>query len=429
MFRGRNLHAGKTPARSWFGAVLAGLSRARAGNVAIVTALAVPGLATLTLGAVDLSNVMSDRSRMKDIADGAALSGARNLAVAIDEQSAIENAKATAQAMISEWKAAPAVQVSATLADLPDQGRGVKVQLSAHRDSLFGNLLPPGGWSYSTSSTATTVNSMPLCVLSFDDKLIMNFVVGGDARIQAPTCLIHSNGNLQTIGTGRIIAGQAQATGSARGEITPDPVSDAPPIKDPFTNRQLSDGSSCSGNMKKTKILSVTKGAYVLPAGIHCGDISVKGNATLTLAPGDHFFQGGQVEFGGNSRIQGKDVVLIFDSVSFFELEDNTQISFSGRESGVNAGFVLMASRKNNKVFKIDSTRIERLDGIIYVPTSRLAIGGTSDIARQSDWTVIVAHTLSLSGNPRLYLNTDYAASPIDVPAGVGPRQGARLVE
>lgn len=89
-----------------------------------------------------------------------------------------------------------------------------------------------------------------------------------------------------------------------------------------------------------------------------------------------------------------------------------------------------MAARSNKLRFEIDSTRVEQLDGVIYAPAAELLVFGNSDVARQSDWTVIVADRLSLRGNPHLYLNADYSESELLVPAGVGNRRDAvRLLD
>lgn len=132
----------------------------------------------------------------------------------------------------------------------------------------------------------------------------------------------------------------------------------------------------------------------------------------------------------GDSRLIGEDVVLVFDKKWQTTFTDDAKIDLRGRESGVFAGFVMIFERGNNKVSTIDSTHVERLDGVIYAPSTGLHIGGFSDVARESDWTVIVADKLTMSGNPRLFLNADYESSDLLVPGGVGPRRDAvRLID
>ena len=72
---------------------------------------------------------------------------------------------------------------------------------------------------------------------------------------------------------------------------------------------------------------------------------------------------------------------------------------------------------------------VESLLGVIYIPSARLVVRGTADVARESAWTVIVAKGLRLDGSPSLFINANYGASDVPVPSGVGPRAGgARLI-
>jgi hypothetical protein len=89
-----------------------------------------------------------------------------------------------------------------------------------------------------------------------------------------------------------------------------------------------------------------------------------------------------------------------------------------------------MASmRDNQQDFLISADHVESLLGVIYVPSARLIVEGTADVARDSAWTVIVARELRLSGSPSLFINANYDASDVPVPSGVGPRTGgSRLI-
>jgi len=49
--------------------------------------------------------------------------------------------------------------------------------------------------------------------------------------------------------------------------------------------------------------------------------------------------------------------------VHLFDFTGDAKVDLRGRETGANAGFVVLAARENKKRFKIDSTHVERLDG------------------------------------------------------------------
>lgn len=402
---------------------------ARGGNVGLIVALAIPAVATLTLGATDVAAIMGDRAKMRSIAESAALSGARNLSVAMSESDSKAHALAMAESQIAEWPGAPEINVTVTITQLAQRAKGIRVALDARRPSFFGDLLPPGGWKYSDSATASSLGAKPLCVLAFSDSQKNKFTMNGSAEIRAPECLVHSNGDVEVKG-GRIEAGQTQAVRSATGDITPTPITDAPRIEDPFKNLAIPGNGLCLKGGLNLEVGIYLKGNHTLPAGTHCGAITIGGDAVVTLAPGEHRFQLGLFLVGGNAKLVGDDVVLVFDTTSVFTFTGDARIDISGRKSGAHAGFVVMASRSNKLQFRIDSTHVDRLDGVIYIPNAELNVGGKSDVARESDWTVIVSDRLSMAGNPRLYLNTDYRGSDLNVPMGVGNRRDSvRLID
>lgn len=396
-----------------------------------MVALALPALALLTLGATDVAFIMGDRAKMRSIAEASALSSARNLSIAMSEGDAKANAKAMAESLVTEWSAAPDIVVTVSIERLQrDNAKAVRVALDAHRPSFFGDLLPPGGWKYGDAATASSLGSKPLCVLAFSQDRNKLFQMRDAAEIRAPECLVHSNGDVEVKG-GRIVAGQTQAVRSATGDISPAPITDAPPIADPFKDIDLAlNGLPCVKNAKSIKLAKMSTGTITLDPGTHCGVIDVSGDAVVHLAPGEHRFVLGSLTMRGSARLHGRDVALIFDKTWKTTFKEDSQIDLEGRDTGKLAGFVMLADRQNSSRFEIDSTHVERLDGVIYIPGAELVVSGKSDVARESNWTVIVAQRLTMSGNPRLYLNADYGASDLMPPAGVGNRRDSvRLID
>ena len=117
------------------------------------------------------------------------------------------------------------------------------------------------------------------------------------------------------------------------------------------------------------------------------------------------------------------------------ELRGNARIDLTGRRSGDLAGLVIATSRNHEERLRITSTRVERLEGVIYVPDTILEIEGEADVGRQSAWTVIVAKGIELKNRPNLFINANYGASDVPVPSGVGPNTagassgGSRLIQ
>ena len=59
--------------------------------------------------------------------------------------------------------------------------------------------------------------------------------------------------------------------------------------------------------------------------------------------------------------------------------------------------------------------------GTIYMPQGRLIIDANKPIADKSAYTVLVVQRIDLHSGPNLILNSDYSATDVPVPAGVGP--------
>ncbi len=66
-------------------------------------------------------------------------------------------------------------------------------------------------------------------------------------------------------------------------------------MPDPFAALSIAFPAGCD----TTSITGIT---YLNP-GLHCGDIKLSGNETVTLAAGEHYFTGSSLTMGGNAQI------------------------------------------------------------------------------------------------------------------------------
>jgi hypothetical protein len=170
-------------------------------------------------------------------------------------------------------------------------------------------------------------------------------------------------------------------------------------------------------------------GTSTLNPGVHCGNITLHGSSRLILNPGEHYFVDAQLTFVGNAQLTGTDVVLIFKGSTAAEFKGNAYLSLEGRQSGPFSGFVLMTDRSFTNVLSISTDSARKLLGTIYLPNATLAVSGSSNkVADQSPWTVVVAKQLAVDGSAELVINSNYSASSLPVPSGVGPNGGVRLI-
>lgn len=402
----------------------------RRGTILLKFALGMPAVSVLGLGAVDLQAVYATKAHLQEIADAAALAGARELALAVNDDGPEGRAAAYVDGHVASWTDAPTITQTIEVMEMADGTRALRVLLEGNRPSFFANLLPPGGWDMAAEAIASSVAATPLCVLIHGEDRDDTLELRDSARLRAPACMVHSNHDISVRG-GQISAAASQATGAASGMITPAAATGAALIQDPFLDLDLGDRPTVRGAVDCTLdrlAPVVSSGRYRLAPGVHCNGFRFEGTAELILEPGEHWFMSGSLVLRDDSRLTGEDVVLLFDRTSNFEFRERSRVSLDGRETGPYAGLVLAAARGNTRDFVVSSDHVESLLGVIYVPSARLIVEGDADVARESAWTVIVARYLTMVGSPSLYINADYRSADVPVPEGVGPSGGAHLV-
>ena len=213
-----------------------------AGNVLTIFALVFPLIALLGIGAVQISMLYTDQARTQDVADATALMLAQQISQTTSGVSGRGQAYALGQLSDMQQRATVSVNVTE-----PTQ-TSVTVEIGTHRASFFGNLLPMGGFDTHATATAKPLGLMPLCVLVFGDANChgANIHLQDQSILQAPACLVHSNQDVQVDASAQMNAAITEASGAAKGPITPAADSGAPTIADPFGQIDITFPAGCS---------------------------------------------------------------------------------------------------------------------------------------------------------------------------------------
>ncbi len=400
--------------------LLTRLFRDRRGGTLTTFAIALPALATLAFGVIDLASVHTDKSRLQDLADATALAAAKQLSI-VDDTGIAERAKSAITQQLAPIASRLNYGVTTTIA--ADKSN-VTVAIDGTRTSFFGNMLPPGGWPVHVKATAATMAKLPLCVLSTGQTKADELGMKDSAKLTAPDCLVHSNGDVSVDGVSWLQAAATQASGVATGRISPAPYSSAPEISDPFDGINLKIPLALCTPLD----LLFVAGVQVLSPGVHCGNLKAMKSSTVQLLPGEHYFMRGTLALQDNSVLTGDNVVMIFDKDSTFAFTGSSQIRLRGRRSGDFSGFVIATTRANTNTFSISSTAAREILGTIYIPAATLQVDGSGNtVADQSAWTVVVAKSLKMTGSANLVVNANYNQSSVPVPHGVGPSAGVVL--
>jgi hypothetical protein len=383
------------------------------GGIVPMAAAAIPMIALLTIAATEMAAIQSDKSHLQDVADAVALDAANQLTL-VSNLGVTERAKASATEQLKALAArSTALEIDA---ELVNNETAVRVMLESRRTSFFGNMLPPGGFVTRAEATALRMPTVPLCVLAHQTSA-ETLKLDDRAQLTAPDCLVHSNNEIRVEDAALLAASLVQAVQSAEGRIDPEALVGAERVNDPFKRLTITPTGRCQkvGMIKKIGILRLSPGRYCEPVEVGAGD-------TLMLRPGEYYFEGGGISIIETGALEGTDVVLFFDKASKLEVRDQARVSLEGRRTTAWAGFLLVAARDNVNDFVIWADNVEKLLGTVYLPSAKLLIDGSTKVAAQSDWTVVVAEEVEVRGSATLVINAQYARSGVPVPPGVGDR-------
>lgn len=397
----------------------------QSGNMALTAALMVVPLAIGVAMTSEFVALSGERALMQTAADAAALSGAQNLIlVGASARQTTEDVERFAMAQVGEFASRATVSFRAT------QGSDgtYTVEGLALRPSFFGDLVPPGGFRIEVKSIAESLQVQPLCIIGDDGTSGGKAITAvNNSSIRARNCLVHANSDFELKNSATVEAGTPRATGVASGAgFTPAANSGALKMEDPFKSRAITMPMPCT-SVPQGGAQTHSAGTVTLNPGMHRTEYTMTGNATLKLEPGDHYFCK-SLKLQGNGRLEGEDVLLMFNGGNSLQAGGNSSVSLSGRRSGNWAGFVIVSTRSNYHNFTIASSNVDKLLGTIYLPMTRLQVSSGGDVAEGSQWSVIVARNINLSNNARLVINTDYEGSPVPVPIGVGNQAGGTNV-
>jgi hypothetical protein len=408
----------------------------RGANVAIIFALTLPVMIAAVAAAVDYSLANATRTKMQAVADAAAIFAAREFQMAQSNPSLITAvAQNYVQSQFNDIAAKTTVDTSALT---------VHVDLAKEYQLAFGRVLPTATLHLQASATAKMSGGLPLCLLALDPKHPRTLTLQKEARLTAPNCLVYSDSKSPSGLVSKDDAVlQAGAICSAGGIVktkntnyTPQPLTDCPVLPDPLSYRQGPTGFTCDYTGRV-----VTQGATALSPGVYCGGLYITNAARVTLSPGVFVIKDGPLVVNGGASLAGNNVGLYMKGPgSNLTFAADSTISLTAPKDGPLAGILIFddptgawapetpplhhKSGSSPRVHSILSDNARLLLGTIYMPQGRLIIDATKPIADRSAYTVMVLQQLDLYSGPNLVLNSDYGASEIPVPRGVGPYGG-----
>jgi hypothetical protein len=299
-----------------------------------------------------------------------------------------------------------------------------------------------------------------VCMLALDPDATYGLTVQGSKTIDLGNCWayvnsdsttsVHEVGNSYTFESGGVCT-------VGLDDVTHDNFDPAPreacgdPMDDPFATTGAY--PSASAWVPKTAMpsvpssctnssLNLKKGTYTLNPGRYCGGIELQAQAKVTFNPGVYIIDDGTLQSASGSQLTGSNVVFyLYDSntsnMSYptLDIGSGSTVNIVGRHDGSSyEGFLVMqnANHGEGQTSLIQGGGTFNMEGILYLPTQRLEIGGNGDMNGASHYFMSIAKEYELRGSGHLHIKDHDGSSPLpnitpDLPDLEA--QTARLVE
>ncbi|MFC7292991.1 TadE/TadG family type IV pilus assembly protein [Hirschia litorea] len=388
------------------------------GNTAIFMALFLGALTLLVSGMMEFAFVNNQKQELQSLADISALAAASEIAITSNDPAKIE---AVATAYVASQDRDQNITVNP---DVDLQANTVGVNLSAPLKQVTPFRLIKAETITASATAIASGESGNICVIGLNETVEKTVSLESNASLYAPNCAIYSNSKhsygLVSLSNAKITAEDLFTSGGYQGmrqNFAPLPITDAPTISNPLANRPHPTYSGCDFNNYQIGNKTIT-----IHPGVYCGGLSINSSAKVTLSKGIYILKDGPLKVEANAELTGEGVgFFLTGRDAYFIFTSNAKVTLSAPEDGVMAGLLFFEDKYNafGAIHRITSEFTRYLVGTIYLPRGRLSIDAVTPVADHSEFTVIVANTISLTSSPNLVLNTDYASTPVPVPQGV----------
>lgn len=393
------------------------------GGVAIAFGLSALLLTGIAGAAVDLTVFANEKVRLQNAADQSAINAARRMRIVRgDEESLVALAEDGARRALISQGLDPSTVRAAAKVDL--EKHSVSIAVDTVVPGFFSKLLGIEGFRATALASARLSGSAPVCLIGINERERRTIHLEKSAALKANGCAVFSNSThregLRIDNHARIEAALICSSGGRfgpRAAFSPDARTDCPSAGDPLRDIHPPAVGSCTHHD-----LVVTSDARLLP-GVYCGGLRVEKGARVTLAEGLYVIKDGPLRVD-RGALSGRHTGFFFTGEkAVFDFRSDATIDLTAAREGPLAGILFFEDRAApiGRNFTIASNDARNLLGTIYLPRGDFRVTAKERVADRSAFTVIVANTLRLSEGPLLTLNSDYAATDIPVPDGVGP--------
>lgn len=306
----------------------------------------------------------------------------------------------------------------------------VTVRATADIANTFMKALGRAKTSIGALSTAVFGASAGPCVLTLNRTSKESLMLNSKSRIVSPTCRVQVNSrhrealfaNSRSHISAESICVKGRWQTNSGSSFAPRPDT-CPQVADPLAHLPKPPQANGSCDWRDVKVTGHT----TLQPGVYCKKLELDSGARVTFEPGIYVMRDGEFIVNSGARAKGQDMMMYLEGSNNarFNINSDSHIAFSGRTSGPYAGLVFFqerGSRADHSILNSDSSSI--IEGVIYLPSTSLHLNSKGVISKASPWTGIIVDKLELNSDSIMTINTDYAASSVPPPAGIGPGDG-----
>jgi Flp pilus assembly protein TadG len=398
-------------------------TRADAGSMAPIFALALVPVLGLMGAAVDYTRLSAVHSSLQSALDAALVAGAQD--------GSTNWTTVALNAFNANMRVSGGTAASATFTT--DANRAYTGTATATVPLLFGPLLLRGGSSFTESAngrvTVRPSSGNYYCVMALNPTAQAALQLTGNASITitAPKCVLQvnsssssavtMNGNTSVNSVENCFVGALQKVGNAT--ISPQPDSSCKAIPDPFTNYPRPAVGPCT----YTNFTASGGQSVQMQPGVYCGGMSFSGPVNVTFAPGLYVIKDGIIrETGGTFTGNG---------VTFFLTGQGASVQMSGQAnwhlvaptagaSGM-PGFAIFLDPNGPSGMPANSSQLAGqsqlyFEGIVYLPGQAVSVTGNAQEISPSPYTSYIGDTLRFVGNAELVINNDTSLTQVPIP-------------
>ncbi|HYF23170.1 MAG TPA: pilus assembly protein TadG-related protein [Caulobacteraceae bacterium] len=372
------------------------LLRSERGNVAVVFALSMPLVAGGAAFGVESTYWYFKDLELQSAADAAAYAAAiqRRAGSQAQAVTAVALREATANGFTPSLGT---IQVNAPPQSGPNQGAdAVEVVLTERQNRFFTDFFSNDTVTARARSVAVFQSASNACVLALDRSASRAAQFSGSSSLTLQGCSVMANsvasdavvmqGSATASTTCLISVGGAQTTSGLTLTECAAPVTQAPPVADPYGElpEPSASGSCLSAN-----------GSSLAP-GNYCNGMSLSGN--VTLQPGTYVVSGGNFRVNSNAVVSGNGVTIHLTGTARTRFNGNATVQLSAPTSGAYSGILFFGDRDSTGDRNIfNGTANSSLTGAIYFPSQAVEYQG--NFSGVNGCTQIVANTVEWTGN------------------------------